>query len=103
MLDRYAASGLRRPGMSALRIITGMTGDEFAAPGTPPLPSTPPVGRAGRASQPCGAGMALCDKRRAVPAMARAAMPRAGRARPRSGTSLPARRPECPPTGTYDA
>jgi hypothetical protein len=62
MIDRQTASGLRRPGMSALRIITGMTGDEFAAPGTPPLPSTPPVGRAGRASQPCGAGMALCDK-----------------------------------------
>jgi hypothetical protein len=103
MLDRYAASGLRRPGMSALRIITGMTGDEFAAPGTPPLPSTPPVGRAGRASQPCGAGMALCDKRRAVPAMARAAMPRAGVLAGVRGRRFRARRPECPLTGTYDA
>ena len=36
--------------MSALRIITGMTVDEFAAPGAPLLPSTQPVGRAGRAS-----------------------------------------------------
>jgi hypothetical protein len=95
MIDRHAASGLRRPGMSALRIITGMAADEFAAPGTPPLPSTQPVGRAGRATPTLQAGIALCDKRRAVPGMARAAMPRAGRARPRSGTSLPARRPEC--------
>src|SRR3954470_14523519 len=38
---------------------------------------------------------------RAVPAMARAAMPRAGRARRRSGTSLRARRPNAA-KGTYD-
>jgi hypothetical protein len=69
MIDRQTASGLRRPGMSALRIITGTT-DEFAAPGAPPLPITQPVGeRVGRA-QPCRAGMELRDKRRAVPAMA---------------------------------
>jgi hypothetical protein len=49
MVDRQAASGLRRPGMSARRIITGMTADKFAAPGAPPLPSAQPVGRAGRA------------------------------------------------------
>jgi len=35
--------------MSALRIITSITIDEFAARGSPPLPSTQPVGRAGRA------------------------------------------------------
>jgi hypothetical protein len=50
MIDRQTASGLPRPGMSALRIITGMTADEFAAPGAPPLPSTQPVGRAGGAT-----------------------------------------------------
>jgi hypothetical protein len=48
--------------MSALRIITGMMVDEFAARGAPLLPGTQPVGRA----QPCRAGMDLCDKRRAI-------------------------------------
>jgi hypothetical protein len=35
MIDRQTASGLQ----SALRIITGTTADEFAAPGAPLLPS----------------------------------------------------------------
>src|SRR4051794_32693324 len=48
MVDRKMASGLRRPDMSALRIITGMKADECAAPEAPPLPSTQPVGRTGR-------------------------------------------------------
>jgi len=49
MGDRQAASG-PTTGMSALRIVTGMTVDEFAAPGAPLLRSTEPIRRAGRAS-----------------------------------------------------
>src|SRR3954468_19494746 len=49
MGDRQAASG-PTTGMSVLRIVTGMTVDEFAAPGAPLLRSTEPIRRAGRAS-----------------------------------------------------
>src|SRR4051794_12922434 len=66
MIDRQTASGLRRPGMSALRIITGMGADEFAAPGAPPLPSTQPGRPAGQARPTLQDRHGLCDKRRAV-------------------------------------
>jgi hypothetical protein len=64
--------------MSELRIVTGMTVDELAAPGAPPLPSTQRVGEPVGHAQPCSAGMELCDKRQAARAMARPAMPPAG-------------------------
>jgi hypothetical protein len=79
--------------MSALRIITGTTADELAAPEASPLPSNQPAGRAGRARQPragieqrqCDAVLEraraeLCDKRRAVLHGATAIL-RAGRVR----------------------
>jgi hypothetical protein len=91
-----AASGLQRR-MSALGIITGMTADEFAAPRGAAVGSAP-ARRASRSGTPnrAGAGMELCDKRRA-------AKPSRGR-RCRSpgvlagarGTSLRARRGNAP-------
>jgi hypothetical protein len=81
-------------GKSALRIVTDMTADEFAAPESAPLPSTQPVGRAGRASPTLQGRHGAAQQAAVVSSMARAAMPRAGRARRRSRASLRARRPD---------
>jgi hypothetical protein len=43
--------------MSALRIATGLTADEFAAPRASLLPSTSPSGEPIGRAQPCRAGM----------------------------------------------
>ena len=60
-LDDRPQDGERPPttGMSARRIVTGMTADEFAAPGAPPLPSIQPVGEPVERATPCSAGKEL--------------------------------------------
>jgi hypothetical protein len=91
--------------MSALRIITGMTADEFTAPGAPPAarharPPGEPVGHA----QPCRAGMELCDKRRAVqPWGAGGDAARGGVPAGVSGDVASRAPPGMPARGTYDA
>jgi hypothetical protein len=50
MIDRQTASGLRRPGMSALRIVTGMTVDESRGPGAVAQHLAPRASRSGESS-----------------------------------------------------